>query len=147
LIEEGRIETANKALGYSYFIRGTVTEGKKLGRTLGFPTANIIPLEPAKLLPRNGVYAVKVDLGNKKLKGMLNIGIRPTLEDHVHHRTIEVNLFDFNRDIYGKDLQINFMEWLRLEKKFGSLLELKEQLQIDKEEVLKIFNRTTDNIK
>jgi riboflavin kinase/FMN adenylyltransferase len=139
MIEEGRITTANKALGYHYFINGAVVEGNKLGRTLGYPTANIQPFEPKKLLPRNGVYAVLVKANNLIYQGMLNIGIRPTISLPKHERTIEVNLFNFDGDLYNQPLKVAFLEWLRCEKKFDSLQELKEQIAIDKEEVLKVF--------
>jgi riboflavin kinase / FMN adenylyltransferase len=139
MIEEGRIGAANKALGYPYFINGNVVEGKKLGRTIGFPTANVKLLEPNKLLPHNGVYAVKVNTADRNLNGMLNIGFRPTIESEKPDRTIEVNLFDFEGDLYGKAIHIEFMDWLRSEIKFNSLQELKDQLDLDKEEVLKLF--------
>jgi riboflavin kinase/FMN adenylyltransferase len=141
MIEEGRIVPANRALGYPYFINGRVVQGNKMGRTLGFPTANIQLDEPLKLLPKNGVYAVKVSLDDKKHRGMLNIGIRPTIEMQKHERTVEVNLFDFNEDIYGRSIRIAFMEWMRIEKKFDSLQELKEQLTLDKLEVMKLFRQ------
>jgi len=143
MIEEGRITTANKALGYTYFLNGTVVEGKKLGRTIGFPTANVKPVEPNKLLPHNGVYAVKAIVEKRKLKGMLNIGYRPTVESDKHERTVEVNLFDFNADIYGKPILIYFMEWIRSETKFNSLQELRDQLVVDKLEVTKLLGTIT----
>ena len=139
MIEEGRITSANKALGYPYFLNGSVIEGTKLGRTIGYPTANIQLNEPLKMIPRNGVYAVLVRVNNTVYKGMLNIGIRPTLALPKHERTIEVNLFDFQGNIYHQPIKVAFLEWLRCERKFDSLQELREQLAIDKEEVLKIF--------
>jgi riboflavin kinase/FMN adenylyltransferase len=139
MIEEGRITAANEALGYPYFINGKVVKGNQLGRTLGFPTANIQLIEPDKLLPRNGVYAVRVRVTGRDLQGMLNIGIRPTISQQDHTRTVEVNLFDFDGDIYDQPITVLFLEWLRIEKKFDSLLELKEQLAIDKEEISKLF--------
>lgn len=139
MIEEGRISAANEALGYHYFINGSVVEGNKLGRTLGYPTANIQLNEPKKLLPRNGVYAVLVRVNNEVHQGMLNIGIRPTIDLPKRDRTIEVNLFNFNGDLYNQSIKVAFLEWLRCEKKFDSLQELKEQIDIDKEEVLKLF--------
>ena len=139
MLEEGRITSANKALGYPYFIHGKVVEGNKLGRTLGYPTANIQPDEPKKLLPRNGVYAVLVKVNHQVYQGMLNIGIRPTIDLPSHERTLEVNLFDFNEDIYDQPIKVAFIEWLRCEKKFDTLQELKDQITIDKEEVLKIL--------
>ena len=125
MLEEGRITAANKALGYPYFLNGTVVHGKKLGRTLGFPTANIMPLEPLKLVPRNGIYAARVKVEGKEYPGMLSIGYRPTIETDKHERTIEVNMFDFDADIYDKPIQIIFAEWLRNEIKFNSLQELR----------------------
>jgi riboflavin kinase / FMN adenylyltransferase len=144
MIEEGRITTANQALGYPYFLNGVVVEGNKLGRKLGYPTANIQILEPKKLLPRNGVYAVLANVNNRVYKGMLNIGIRPTIPMPKHDRTIEVNLFDFEGDIYGQPMKVAFIEWLRCEKKFSSMQELKDQMKFDKEEVLKIFGTFSD---
>lgn len=141
MIEEGRMGPASKALGYPYFIHGEVVKGNQLGRTLGFPTANIKPAEPFKLLPRNGVYAVKVLSEGRKLKGMLNIGIRPTLESSHPVRTIEVHLFDFDEDIYGKQITVFFHEWLRNEIKFNALQELKAQLVTDRAEVKKLLLR------
>jgi riboflavin kinase / FMN adenylyltransferase len=143
MIEEGRITAANKALGYPYFLNGTVVGGNKLGRTIGFPTANVIPLEPHKLIPRTGVYAVKVNVDGGEYKGMMSIGYRPTIESEKHERTIEVNLFDFNADIYDKPILITFVEWLRSEIKFNSLQELRDQIAFDKTEVLKHFKTNT----
>lgn len=139
MIEEGRIGAANNILGYPYFIQGKVVEGIKLGRKLGYPTANILLSEPGKLLPRNGVYAVVVKIDGHVHKGMLSIGIRPTIDLPRHDRTIEVNLFDFDQDLYGKQIRISFLEWLRSEKKFDSLQELKEQIAKDKEEIISLF--------
>ena len=139
MIEEGRIKTANEALGYPYFIQGSVVAGNKLGRTLGYPTANIQLNEPKKLLPRNGVYAVLVKANNQIHQGMMNIGIRPTIASPKRERTVEVNLFNFNGDLYNQSIKVAFLEWLRCERKFDSLRELKEQIAIDKEVVLNIF--------
>lgn len=139
LIEEGRIGAANNVLGYPYFIQGKVVEGIKLGRKLGYPTANIQLSEPRKLLPRNGVYAVVAKIDDHVHKGMLSIGVRPTIDLPRHDRTIEVNLFDFDKDLYGKHIRISFLEWLRCEKKFDSLQDLKEQIAADKEEIISLF--------
>jgi riboflavin kinase / FMN adenylyltransferase len=146
MIEEGRIAPANKSLGYPYFIQGKVVEGEKVGRTLGFPTANIRLFEPLKLLPRNGVYAVMARVDEQIYKGMLSIGTRPTLSLSKHEKTIEVNLFGFQGNLYNKSLKVAFIEWLRCEKKFASLQELKEQISLDKEEVLKIFGTLVSKI-
>jgi riboflavin kinase/FMN adenylyltransferase len=145
MIEEGRITAANKALGYPYFLNGMVVRGKKLGRTLGFPTANIEPLEPLKLLPRTGVYATRVKVEGNEYQGMLSIGYRPTIETEKHERTIEVNIFDFDADIYNMPIQIIFTDWLRNEIKFNSLQELRDQIATDKMEVLKLFKTNTVN--
>jgi riboflavin kinase / FMN adenylyltransferase len=146
MIEEGRITAAHEALGYPYFLNGSVIEGNKLGRTLGYPTANIRLSEPLKLIPRNGVYAVLAKVNGKVHQGMMNIGVRPTIALPKHERTVEVNLFDFHDDIYHQPIKVAFLEWLRCEKKFDSLQELKEQISIDKEEVMKIHKTFSDNI-
>lgn len=146
MIEEGRIGAANSILGYPYFIQGNVVEGIKLGRKLGYPTANILLSEPKKLLPRNGVYAVMAKIDGRVHKGMLSIGVRPTIDLPERNRTVEVNLFGFEGDLYGKHIRISFLEWLRCEKKFDSLQELKEQIATDKEEVLKIFETFPHNL-
>lgn len=143
MVEEGRINAANKALGYPYFITGKVVEGIRLGRTLGYPTANVQVDDPRKLLPRNGVYAVLISLNNRTYKGMLNIGIRPTIDLPKRERTIEVNIFDFNHDIYNQTIRISFIEWLRSERKFSTLAELKDQIATDKTESLKILSNIT----
>jgi riboflavin kinase/FMN adenylyltransferase len=143
MLEEGRITAANKALGYPYFLKGTVVHGKKLGRTLGFPTANIQPLEPLKLIPRTGIYATRVNVEGKEYQGMLSIGYRPTVETEKHERTIEVNIFDFDADIYEKPIQIIFADWLRNEIKFNSIQELRDQIATDKIEVLKLLRTNT----
>lgn len=139
MIEEGRITAANEALGYPYFMNGMVVKGNRIGTGLGYPTANVQPVEPAKLIPRNGVYAILVKVRGNIYKGMLGIGLRPTINIPRHERTIEAHLFDFHEDIYNEPVKIAFIDWLRCEKKFDTLQELKEQLDIDKTEVLKLF--------
>lgn len=141
----GNVCEANEFLGYPYFMEGVIIEGKKLGRTIGYPTANIRLNDEEKLVPANGVYAVKACLvspviqGNfsprnttPDLNGMMNIGVRPTVDGT--NRTIEVNLFDFDREIYGEILRIYFHKRLRGEVKFENLDALKTQLAKDKEE-------------
>ena len=135
---EGEINAANQFLGYPYTINGTVIEGDKVGRTIGFPTANIKVDEWYKLIPANGVYAVKVILNKQEYKGMLNIGMRPTLNGKM--QTIEVNIFNFNENIYNKAIQIQFYERIRSEQKFEELVALKKQLTIDKEKTLQLLN-------
>ncbi len=127
----GNVEKAEKYLGYQYFFTGKVVEGNKLGRTIGYPTANLQIEHDDKLIPANGVYAVDVQLADRKLKGMMNIGVRPTVDGK--KRVIEVNIFDFNEDIYGQNLKVTTKKRLREEVKFSGLDELKAQLAKDKE--------------
>jgi riboflavin kinase/FMN adenylyltransferase len=126
----GEVETAKQYLGHTYSLQGTVVEGDKLGRTIGYPTANIEIGDKHKLIPADGVYAVHVLVGNERFGGMLNIGYRPTVEGK--KRTTEVNIFDFERDLYGQQLKIEFEARLRNEQKFTGLDALKEQLAQDK---------------
>lgn len=128
------IITANKFLGYDYFFSGKVIEGNKLGRTIGYPTANLQIEDECKLIPGNGVYAVTVTMDDGRQmtkKGMMNIGVRPTVDGT--KRVIEVNIFDLNEDIYGERLTITLKKHLRSEVKFNGLEELKDQLAKDKE--------------
>ena len=134
----GEIHAATQFLGYPYFINGTVVKGDKIGREIGFPTANIKPDETYKLIPKKGVYAVKVIVNKKEYEGMLNIGIRPTLKGI--NETIEVNIFDFDEEIYGQKIQVKFYERIRDEQPFEDLNELKNQLNIDKSKTIQIFN-------
>jgi len=131
------VETANNYLGYDYFFEGLVIEGNKLGRTLGYPTANLQIETPEKLIPGNGVYAVIASVDKSTYKAMMNIGVRPTIDGK--KRMIEVNLFDFNQDIYGKTLRVYIKKYLRGEVKFNGLEELKNQLGIDKESTLRVL--------
>jgi len=135
----GEIHAANQFLGYNYFIKGKVVEGDKMGRTIGFPTANIKADKWYKLIPAKGVYAVKVKFEGATFNGMLNIGTRPTLSGN-DKETIEVNIFNFEKDIYNKEIQIEFYERIRNEQKFDNLSELKEQLKIDKQKIIQILN-------
>jgi riboflavin kinase/FMN adenylyltransferase len=129
-LEEGDIERANGMLGYEYGLYGVVVAGNRLGRTIGFPTANMQLYEPLKLVPMNGVYAVEVEVLGQKYKGMCNIGVRPTVDGKV--RTIETHILDFDQDIYGLPLRLRFLRRIRDERKFPSLDALKEQLVQDK---------------
>lgn len=138
---EGNLTTANRFLGYPYFITGTVTTGKQLGRTIGYPTANIEITETYKLLPAQGVYAVSAVINGKTVLGMMNIGTRPTVDGT--NQTIEVNFFDFNEDIYGEQLQINLHNRLRSEQKFEGLDALKQQLALDKIKSQEYFNQNS----
>jgi riboflavin kinase / FMN adenylyltransferase len=134
----GEVDVANNLLGYRYKLTGTVVKGQQLGRKLGYPTANIVSNENFKLIPANGVYAVFVSSAGKRYGGMMNIGVRPTVDGT--HRTSEVNIFDFNADIYGEQLEVEFVKWVRGEQKFNGLDQLKEQLAADKIAVQKILN-------
>lgn len=126
----GEVDLAAEFLGRLYSIQGTVVEGKQIGSKLGFPTANISVAEDFKLIPKDGAYAVRARVNNQWHKGMLNVGIRPTVGGL--HRVIETHLFDFDEQIYNQPIQIEFVKNLRDEKKFDSLGELKTQLQKDK---------------
>jgi len=114
-----------------FFITGAVVKGKQLGRTIGYPTANIYIENKDKLIPKIGVYAVNVFIENKSFKGMLNIGTNPTT-DTDHNIKIEVNIFDFDKDIYNETIRIEFVKWIRNEEKFANLDELKNALANDK---------------
>ncbi len=139
-LKGGDIKTANNCLGYQYTLQGVVVQGNKLGRTLGFPTANIQLYEPLKQLPADGVYAVRVEVEGLEYKGLMNVGVRPTIKDN-EVRVVEVHIFDFNADIYGQPLSAHLLEHIREERRFGSLEELKQQMQVDKMEALNLFAR------
>jgi len=143
LIIEGNIEMANDYLGYKYFFSGKVIRGEGLGRGIGFPTANLQSSDPDKLLPPKGVYAVMVKTGDAFYKGMMNIGCRPTLKHDCINDTYEVNLFDFDGDLYGTLIKVYFIKRVRDEKKFGSVGELGKQISHDK----LLINKILDSIK
>lgn len=126
----GNIEEANELLGYRYFFSGTVVEGNKLGRTIGYPTANVAVPDAEKLIPANGVYAVDVEVAASSYAGMMNIGVRPTVGGT--HRVIEVNIFSFEAMIYGEKITVRVKRRLRDEIKFSGIEALVEQLAIDK---------------
>lgn len=134
----GEIKAANQFLGYPYFLNGMVVEGNQIGRELGFPTANIKVSEDYKLIPVKGVYAVKINIDGKQYSGMLNIGFRPSLNGE--EQTIEVNIFNFNDQIYNKTICVEFFEKIRNEIKFDELSKLQQQLNNDKQKVLQIFS-------
>ncbi len=137
-LEEGDMETATSMLGYEYGLHGVVVAGKRLGRTIGFPTANMQLYEPLKLVPGNGVYFVRVRTLDRSLYGMCNIGCRPTVGPG-NSRTIETNIFGFDEDIYGLDLELTFVAKIRDERRFDSLDELKLQLEKDRDACLTIL--------
>jgi riboflavin kinase / FMN adenylyltransferase len=136
---KGKIDSANQWLGYFYSVTGTVIEGKKLGRTLGFPTANIKPDSKYKLIPANGVYAVYVQLEDKVFPGMLSIGSNPTVNTDISLRSIEVHILNFDNDIYGRKISVVFRKKLRDEKKFDNLGQLTKQMADDKQDTLKLL--------
>lgn len=132
LLNSGDIQYANLLLGRNYFIMGEVCEGRKLGRTIGFPTANIRPVQ-GKLYPPRGVYASKIlipEMHNVKLSGITNIGTNPTIST-ADKLTIETNIFDFNKDIYGRQIVIELIDYIREEIKFSSFKSLQVQLETD----------------
>ena len=134
-LAEGRVRDASDMLGYRYGLHGVVVSGNRLGRTIGFPTANMQLYEPLKLIPAVGVYAVEVGTLGRKYLGMSNIGVRPTVGTG-NALTVETNIFDFDEDIYGLDITIRFIRRIREEKRFPSLTELKAQLLEDKRLIL-----------
>lgn len=136
-IESGNIKAANEILGYSYSITGTVVEGKKRGKELGYPTANIHIPELFKLIPADGVYVAEVMHKGKKFQGMASIGFNPTFGDT--GKTLEVNIFDFDRQIYNEKITIKFLLFLRKEFKFANKEELVQQLDADKRSTLFFF--------
>lgn len=136
---EGDIEKANRFLGYPFYITGTVVKGKGLGKTIDFPTANLNLSQDYKLIPKQGVYAVKSTINNTPVYGMMNIGMNPTVNGS--EQTIEVNFFDFSASLYDKTLKVEILHRLRDEEKFDSVEALKAQLYRDNENALKLINR------
>ncbi len=131
-LKNGEIEKANLCLGYKYSLSGTVIKGKQIGRKLGFPTANL-KIDNNKLIPQNGVYTVEILFENKYYSGMLNIGYQPTINETNRKLQIEVNIFDFNNDIYNKKITVLLKKKIRNEKKFRNFEQLKKQLHKDKQ--------------
>ena len=134
-LSSGHVEEASRMLGYDYSLLGVVVAGNHLGRTIGFPTANMKLYEPLKLLPGNGVYSVEVESLGRKFSGMCNIGTRPTVNTGTD-TTVETNIFDFDEDIYGLDLKVTFLRKIRDERRFPSLEALKAQLVLDRQACL-----------
>lgn len=130
-LEAGDVRRASVMLGYDYSLRGVVVAGNRLGRTLGFPTANMKLYDPLKIIPGAGAYAVRAEVMGASYCGMCNIGVKPTVSAG-SSLTIETNIFDFSEDIYGLDLKVTFLERIRPERKFADLEELKNQLCIDR---------------
>ncbi len=136
---QGEVERANRLLGYNYQIKGKVVAGNQLGRTIGFPTANIEPTNPSKLIPGDGVYAVKFMVKDSTHIGMMNIGVRPTVSNS-QQRVIEVHLFDFNADIYGESARITVCTHIRGEQVFSGIEALTEQLKKDEVDSRRFFS-------
>ncbi|MFM2374953.1 MAG: hypothetical protein RLZZ165_49 [Bacteroidota bacterium] len=136
----GDLETSRKFLGYDYSLSGKVVEGQKLGRTIGFPTANILPDDPYKLIPAEGVYLARLWVNGQAHPGMLNIGRKPTVGNHFP-LGIEIHLFDFDQNIYGGAVRVEFLQWIRPDAKFASLEELSRALQHDREVSLSLFRK------
>lgn len=138
-ILNGNISLANSYLGYDFFFSGEVTQGKQLGRTIEFPTANIKIQNSQKIIPKTGVYIVKGEWDKKQHNGMMNIGYRPTVEGN--SLSIEVHFLNLDEDLYHKQITIYTLEFIRDEQKFNSLEDLKEQLKEDKNKTMKFFNK------
>jgi len=148
-LKDGDLKTAKECLGYDYFFEGKVVDGNKLGRTLGYPTANLEIKNQNKLIPENGIYAVGVAIGKASVNedslfvpgsfhnGMMSIGTRPTIADN--RRTIEINIFDFNENIYSRIIRVYVKYFLRNEEKFDSMEELKKQISLDEIEARKLL--------
>jgi riboflavin kinase/FMN adenylyltransferase len=132
----GNIDLANEFLGYPFFITGKVTRGDQIGRTIGYPTANILVEETYKLIPADGIFAAKVKINNAVYTGMAYIGSRPTISGIT--RNIEVNIFDFDQEVYGEQIKLEFLHFIRSDIKFSSLEELTVQLSKDKEDTLRL---------
>lgn len=138
---EGDVKRANSYLGYNYYLNGRVVDGRKLGRTLGFPTANIQPLCAEKLLPASGVYAVYVYVGKERYAGMLNIGSCPTVNEGNGPVSIEVHILNFLSDIYDELIKVEFVDYIRPEVKFDNVEELAQQLRQDRVAVKNLLNQ------
>lgn len=142
-IDNGKINVCNNYLGYNFNINGIVVKGKSIGKSIGFPTANINIAEEYKIIPKNGVYLVRCFFEKNKFYGMMNIGYNPTFGSN--KKTIEVNIFDFNRDLYNKNIRIEFLKFIRDEIKFDNAEELQNQLINDRENCIKNINSTYNN--
>ena len=136
-IIEGDIKTAKSYLGYDFSLKGEVVNGNAIGRTIGFPTANLNINQDYKLIPKNGVYLIRTILEGKKVYGMMNIGVKPTLKSK--DTSIEVNLFEWGGDLYGKVIEVFIMYYIREEKKFDSLIKLGNQIKLDKKTCIKLI--------
>ena len=143
LIDEGDIAIANQLMGSTYKIDGKVVAGQQIGRTIGFPTANIHVSNTEKKIPQLGVYACWVQIDDDHYKGMLNIGLRPTLIPENQRATIEVNIIDFDQDIYGEHITLEIIKKVRDEKRFPDLETLRKQIEEDKLQIVNILDKST----
>ena len=139
-ILDGEMSTANSCLGAPFELRGTITQGLQNGRHIGYPTANMELNDTHKIIPANGVYAVKIDVNGELYKGMMNIGWRPTVEEEKLKRKIEVHIFDFRNEIYGALCKVQICQFFRPEHKFPNLEELKAQIQQDEAAIRNFFH-------
>ena len=142
-IQQGNINLCNNYLGYNFNINGDVVKGKSIGKSIGFPTANIKIVEEYKIMPKNGVYLVRCFFEKEKLYGMMNIGFNPTFGSN--DKTLEVNIFDFDKDLYGETIRIEFLNFIREEIKFENVELLQNQLIKDRENCIKHINSTYNN--
>lgn len=145
-LEEGDIQTANKFLGYEYMLTGIVKKGKRIGRQLNFPTANLFIEESYKLIPKNGVYVVNADINGKTVSGMMNIGYNPTVNGTQNRPagrrgSIEIHFFDFEQDLYDQSIQVNILQRIRDEHRFDSVEELQKQLEKDRETSISVLSK------
>ncbi|MEM9985261.1 MAG: riboflavin kinase, partial [Bacteroidota bacterium] len=138
-LQEGKVQDAQKYLGYPYSFAGTVVHGEKAGRKLGYPTANLAPQDALKIIPGHGVYFVQAEVKGKRYYGMMSIGVKPTMGEFT--QTQEVYLFDFDEDIYGETVRVYFLEYLRGEKKFPSLEALIQSMDSDRDYCLEQIRR------
>jgi riboflavin kinase/FMN adenylyltransferase len=138
-LAEGDIRKLNEILGREYSVRGKVVHGNHVGRTLGFPTANLDLFPGQSSMPAHGVYMVYVEVLNRRWRGIANIGVRPTVDGR--KMTFEVNILDFDRDIYDHVITVSFVDFLRKEQKFSGLEALREQIQHDKEKAEFLFSQ------
>ena len=129
-IKDGNIKKAKSYLGYDFSLEGVVVKGNAIGRTIGFPTANLKIKEDYKLIPKRGVYLINTFFDNKQVFGMMNIGVKPTIK--LEKETVEVNFFNWSKDLYGETIKVFMLGYIRDEKKFSSLTELEHQIKIDK---------------
>jgi len=136
-LDDGEVDIASTYLGYLYSFEGKVVHGKKRGNLIGYPTANLAEIDDTKLIPKNGVYAVEVELNGMLYRAMMNIGFNPTFEES-EQRTIEVHIFHFDRNIYGEQMRVFVLKYLRAERRFSDVSELIKQMDVDKQNALDV---------